>query len=68
MNPKRLGDNLRKARAARGLTLVQVEKATGIKQPQLSRYETGKTVPPLPALVTLAKFYGVAVADLMKGV
>lgn len=38
-------ENLKELRLLRNLTQVQLEKLSGIPQPMISSYETGKSVP-----------------------
>lgn len=52
---------LKKARENTGFTQREVEKETGIKQPTLAGYETGRTEPDIETLGILADFYEVDV-------
>lgn len=56
---------LAELRESKKLTLNSVAKATGIPEPQLSRYETGKVVPTIERLVSLARFYSTSVDYLV---
>lgn len=40
--------------------------ATGIEQALLSKYETGKRVPPTETLILLSDFYGVSIDYILK--
>ncbi len=60
-----LGAKLKASRLAKGLTLLQVEEATGIHQPTLSEYESDKTTPTVAVLRRLAEMYGVTMNDLV---
>lgn len=67
-NPKKpqkmsLGQRLRLARLARGLTLRQVEEATGIGVSHLSQIENDLRNVNVAKLEALAACYGCAVAD-----
>lgn len=62
---KNCGTSLKEHRLSRGLTLVQLEKATGISNANLSRWETGKTIPSLDFCVKLADYYGITVDELI---
>lgn len=56
---------LKRARENTGFTQRDIEKETGIKQPTLAGYETGRTQPDLETLGILADFYGVSVDWLL---
>jgi transcriptional regulator with XRE-family HTH domain len=49
------GQRLVALRQARGLTQVQLAKATGMTQRAISYYEIEAEFPPAPALITLAQ-------------
>lgn len=55
---------LRELRGPR--SLLDIEKATGITKIEISRYERGKYYPTPEKLKKLAKFFGIAYADLRK--
>ncbi len=57
-----LGQRLKELRNTR--SLAQVEKATGIKRIEISRYERGMYAPSPPNLTKLAQFYEVSYAVL----
>jgi transcriptional regulator with XRE-family HTH domain len=59
-----LGDRLRAAREARGLTLEQVSEVTGVSRPHLSRLESGERQPSVGILVGLAAALGTRVGAL----
>ena len=61
-----IGNRLRSARGASGMTLKGVEKATSgaISSAVLSSYERGEHSIPAVRLCTLSDLYGVSVADL----
>ena len=56
---------LKAAREKYGFTQRDIEKETGIKQPTIASYETGRTQPDLETLGILADFYGVSVDWLL---
>lgn len=61
-----LGNCLREARLAKGLSLRAVEEATGISNAYLSQLESGKVKQPSPVtLHDLSELYGISYADLM---
>ena len=45
-------------------SIIQI--ATGIEQALLSKYETGKRVPPTETLILLSDFYGVSIDYILK--
>ena len=59
-----LGDRLRSAREARGLTLDQLSASTGISKAHLSRLESGARQPSVGILVELAAALGTRVGAL----
>ena len=60
-----LGDRLRSAREARGLTLDQLSASTGISKAHLSRLESGARQPSVGILVELAGALGTRVGRLL---
>jgi transcriptional regulator with XRE-family HTH domain len=60
-----LGDRLRSAREARGLTLDQLSASTGISKAHLSRLESGARQPSVGILVELAGALGTRVGTLL---
>jgi transcriptional regulator with XRE-family HTH domain len=64
---KTLGQELRAARESRGLTLREVERATGIHNAHLSQIETDSIGrPDLAILWELSAFYDIEYAKLMR--
>ncbi len=62
-----LGPYLRSLREARGLTLREVEEASGVSNAYLSQLETGKISKPSPHILhKLAAVYGVPYEILME--
>jgi transcriptional regulator with XRE-family HTH domain len=59
-----LGDRLRAAREALGLTLEQVSESTGVSKAHLSRLESGERQPSVAILVELAAALGTRVGAL----
>jgi transcriptional regulator with XRE-family HTH domain len=59
-----LGDRLRAAREARGLTLDQMSASTGVSKAHLSRLESGERQPSVGILVELAAALGTRVGAL----
>lgn len=62
---KNLGEVLREHRLASGKTLIDVEKATGISNANLSRWERGEVVPSILFCEQLADFYGISIDELI---
>lgn len=60
-----LGDRLRAAREARGLTLDQVSTSTGVSKAHLSRLESGDRQPSVGILVEVAAALGTRVSLLL---
>ncbi|MFI5979087.1 helix-turn-helix domain-containing protein [Streptomyces sp. NPDC051452] len=60
-----MGPRLRDVRERRGVTLADVNCATGISPSTLSRIETGRRKPTLEVVLQLAKEYGVALDELV---
>lgn len=54
-----LGENLKRLRAWRGLSLRKVGEGVGLSHTQIANYEEGKDYPGSAALVRLAKFFDV---------
>jgi transcriptional regulator with XRE-family HTH domain len=66
-DPPSLGATLRRARAARGLSLRDVERRTGIRNAHLSQIETDTILRPDMALLwELASLYQVDFARLLR--
>jgi len=59
------GARLRRLRNDRGLTLAEVEEATGISASTLSRLESGRRKATLELLLPLARVYGTTLDELV---
>lgn len=59
------GEEIKYQRTKRNLTLQQVEKATGIHNSNLSRWEQGKISPNIDFCVILADYYGISLDELV---
>ena len=59
------GDNLKAARLAKGMTLVQSANALGITNPALSQWEQGKREPKLDMLLELCYLFDTSPNDLL---
>jgi len=60
------GERLRQLRRERGLTLAQVEEATGISASTVSRLESGNRRSTLELLLPLARVYGTTLDELVR--
>jgi transcriptional regulator with XRE-family HTH domain len=60
-----LGERLRRARRAYGITLEEAGRRTGLSVAYVSRLETGQRQPSLPALLSLARCYATTVSHLL---
>lgn len=63
---RRLGAEIRRVRAERGLTLVDIANTTGLSVSMLSMLERGKTGVSVGSLVAIASAMGVAVGELFQ--
>ena len=52
--------NLKKLRLLKKKTQLNVQMDTGIEQALLSKYESGKRIPPTETLIALADYYNVS--------
>ena len=57
--------NLKKLRIQKKKTQLNVQMETGIEQALLSKYESGKRIPPTETLMTLADYFGVSMDYIM---
>lgn len=62
---KNYGWALKQARLAKNKTLLDVEKATGINNANLSRWENDKSVPSIAFCERLADYYDITVDELI---
>lgn len=62
-----IGDELRRVRLSRKLSLRNVASAVGVSASLLSQVETGKTQPSVSTLYALVNHLGVSLDGLMKG-
>ena len=66
MTRRRLANNLKRYRKARGLTQAALARKVGFSLPYIGRLEIGQHDPPLSTLVKLAKALGVTVGELVE--
>ena len=64
----KFGTLLRRAREKRGLSLRDVEEATGLLNGGISHIENGRSVPSLTTAIILCKFYGLPLKKLAAAV
>ena len=57
--------NLKKLRLQKKKTQLNVQLETGIEQALLSKYESGKRIPPTETLMVLADYYEVSMDYIM---
>jgi transcriptional regulator with XRE-family HTH domain len=57
---------LRRLRQEAGLSLAEVSRRTGIDKSQLSRLESGQTIPTVERLRQLGEVYGVAAWKILQ--
>ena len=60
-----IAEALKTQREARELSQSTVAKATGISQPKISYYESGKHLPPIDDCIRLADFYCITLDELV---
>ena len=65
--PDPVGRRLREARQRAGMSQTELEAASGIPKPRISRYENGHIVPSIPILRKLAAGLGVRPGELLDG-
>lgn len=68
MNRTLLAQRFKKMRLSSGMTQMQVAQKLGISNTALSQYESGKRMPSLEALRSLAELYGVTMDRLVLNV
>ena len=60
-----IGNAIKEQRVSRNLSLMDVEKATGIRNGSLCRWENGTVTPGIDFCVQLAQFYGITLDELV---
>ena len=66
-NGAEIGQRIREARRAKGLTQLDLATATGIRRPNVARLERGGNTPTIETLQRVAGALGVSVASLVSG-
>ena len=64
-NGENYGKILKEHRIARDKSLLDVERATGISNENLSRWERGKNLPNIDFCVQLADYYEITLDELV---
>ena len=59
------GESLKEMRESKGYSQNALSKAIGISQPKISYYEKEQHAPPIDFCITLAKFYGCTLDELV---
>lgn len=62
---ERYGKALKRIRKDYGYSTNDISKATGISTANISRWETGKALPNIYFIETLADFYGISIDELI---
>lgn len=65
MDNNTIGRNLRRLRKTNRLTQEQLAKKLNITRKTLSNYETGKRLPDIYGLITVADIFGVSVDEII---
>ena len=65
MENNTIGRNLRRLRKTNRLTQEQLAKKLNITRQTLSNYETGKRLPDIYGLITVADIFGVSVDEII---
>ena len=60
-------DNLKRLREMRGISTSELAESAGITQPQIVKYESGKTLPNVITAVEIAERLGTTVESLVRG-
>ena len=60
------GESLKEMRESKGYSQNALSKAIGISQPKISYYEKEQHAPPIDFCITLAKFYGCTLDELVR--
>lgn len=63
-----LGENLKERRTQRHMTQEFVAEALGVTRQTVSKWENGSADPSTTNLLALAKLYGVAAEELLRGI
>lgn len=67
MDIERVGNFLSELRRKKGLSQEQLGEKIGVTNKTISRWETGKYLPPVDALEALSNFYGITINEILSG-
>lgn len=68
MKKNRFGETLKKLRAEGKYTQGHIGRLINTDRSNVANYESGKRMPPIESLVTLAEFFGVSLGYLILGI
>ena len=60
-----IGEGLKQQRMQLGISQSELAKATGIKQQNISRWESNTHIPDVLQCLILAKYYGITIEELI---
>ncbi len=61
-----IGENIKKLRAARGLTQKELAEQLGFTSQNISKWENGSSMPDIPTVVTIAQFFNISLDVLLE--
>lgn len=67
MDQKKIGEFLKTLRRERQTTQEQLAEYLGVTNRSVSRWETGRNLPDLDLMVSLANYYDVSIEELLDG-
>ena len=67
MDIEKIGRYLAKLRHKHNLTQEQLAEKLGVTNKTVSRWETGKYLPPVEALQQLSEFYKITINEILSG-
>lgn len=63
---KTIGSNIKEFRTIKNITQKELSEKTSIEQAIISRYETGKIIPPITKLELIANALKITLSDLVN--
>lgn len=67
MNQEKIGSFLKELRKEKGLTQEQFSEIMNVSGRTVSRWETGKNMPDLALLISIAEYYEVELGEILDG-
>lgn len=67
MNTVKIGHYLSQLRHQHGLSQEQLGEKLGVTNKTISRWETGKYLPPVEALELMSQLYGITINEILSG-